>query len=97
MKPELGISTDANVVRVVDGDTIEVEVIRRFKVRMRDVKKPELKTPEGKIAKAELQVLLPLGSVVRLFVPTNDPLKLMDMNSFERIVADVWLDNQLLS
>jgi endonuclease YncB( thermonuclease family) len=97
MKPELGISTDAKVIRVLDGDTIEVETVRRFKVRMNNVRKPELKTPEGDKCKAELQAKLPAGTTVRLFVPTHDPLKLMDINSFERIVADVWLDQELLS
>jgi endonuclease YncB( thermonuclease family) len=97
LKPELGIGTDAKVIRVVDGDTVEVEITRRFHVRMNNVKKPELKTPEGKKAKAELEAKIPPNTTVRLFIPTNDPLKLMDVNSFERIVADIWLNDEKLS
>jgi len=28
-----------------------------------------------------------------LFIPTNNPMKLMDFNSFERLVGEVYLDN----
>ena len=94
MRPELGVSTEAKVLRVIDGDTIEVEVSRKFNVRFRDVKKPELRTPEGKIAKADLANKLPVGAEVTLFIPTNNAHKLMDFNSFERIVADVYIGDE---
>jgi hypothetical protein len=36
-KPSLGLTTQAHVIRVVDADTCEVEIKRKFKVRIKDL------------------------------------------------------------
>lgn len=54
----------ANVVRVVDGDTLDVEIDMGFhigcrqRLRLMGVDTPEISTPEGKGIKAILQELL---------------------------------------
>ena len=88
--PEPGITTKARVTRVVDGDTIEVEVSRIFNVRVRDLLVAEKNTEKGKLAKTLLSSAIK-DSDVPIFFPSNDPHKLMDMNSFNRLIGDVWL------
>ncbi|MEN2999195.1 MAG: thermonuclease family protein [Acidilobaceae archaeon] len=86
----------ARTTRVVDGDTIEVEIVEvrkeRFKdisgarkVRFADVNAPELSTPEGQRSKEFLASLL-AGREVLLDV---DDLKVTDR--YGRLVAIVFL------
>lgn len=97
IEPEPGLTTKAYVTRVVDGDTIEVEIRRRFKVRFKDYNADELNTLTGQEAKEILIKRLAEDSIVTLFIPTYDNEKLMDINSFERIVADVWHNGEKLN
>lgn len=34
---------------------------------------------------------------VTLFIPTKDPLNLTDINSFNRLIGEIWVDNRRLS
>lgn len=79
----------ATVKRVIDGDTVEVEISRRFNVRLRNVLVAEKNTAKGQAAKDFLTNEIAGGEVV-VFIPSNDPHKLMDINSFNRLVGDVW-------
>lgn len=80
----------AYVRRISDADTISIYLDRRFydgsvkRIRLRGINAPELSTPEGKIAREALVVLLPLDSpvVVTTFKQTYD-----------RYAADVWFLN----
>ena len=100
-KPKIGLTTEATCVKIIDGDTISVEVCRRFSVRLLDPdnyknKKfgcAELSTDEGKMAKAELEKKIKPGDKVTLFVPSNSPNDLMDINSFNRILAEIWAED----
>jgi micrococcal nuclease len=57
----------ATVERVIDGDTIAVtldlgwEIYKHDHVRVAHIDAPELKTPEGKLARAYAETLLPVG------------------------------------
>jgi micrococcal nuclease len=59
------------VKRVIDGDTVELMIDLGFHthtlqtVRIAGIDAPEMKTPEGKLAKKYLQSLLPLGTLVK--------------------------------
>lgn len=86
---EPGIITEVDFVRAIDGDTIEVEITRRFSIRLRNIDCPERNTPEGQEAKAEVQKLLEESDRILAFIPSNDPVKLMDINSFNRIIGDL--------
>jgi micrococcal nuclease len=65
-------SYQATVIRVVDGDTIKVEIDLGFRVkidivaRLARINAPELKTPEGEAAKAALAIKLLPGTLVHL-------------------------------
>ncbi len=99
-EPENGYTTEATVVRVVDGDTVEVEIRRRFIIRLTDDQRTpywnvEEKTTElGKQAICFLNKILYWGKKVKVFIPTNNPENLMDFNSFSRIVGKIWVDSR---
>jgi len=63
----------ATVNRVVDGDTLEVDVdlgfglVMRLRCRLYGVNAPELKTPEGKAAAAYLRTTLYPGVEVTVY------------------------------
>jgi micrococcal nuclease len=69
-KPEWDYKYRAEVVRVVDGDTVDAEVDLGFDVklsarfRLIGINAPEKNTKEGKDSLARLAVLLPVGSQV---------------------------------
>ena len=89
--PEPGITTIAKVVKVVDVDTIAFEIKRTFHIRIKDLLGAEKNTEKGKLEKAFLENLLKDNQELIVFIPTNDPHKLMDINSFNRLLGDVWL------
>lgn len=97
MNPEPGITVDARVIRVLDGDTIEVEIKRCFKVRFKDYNAAELNTMTGKEAKDLLIKQFEDNNNVTLFIPTHSGDRLMDFHSFERVVADVWHEGKQLN
>lgn len=73
----------AKVVKVNDGDSIEVQLDSGpARVRLSAVDTPEYDQPYGDKSSAALKALLPLGSPVELEVVTQD--------SFRRLVAVVW-------
>jgi endonuclease YncB( thermonuclease family) len=94
---EPGLTTFVDYIRAVDGDTIEFKIERTFKVRVRDIDVVELKEQGGQEAKAFVNNVMQLANEIKIFVPSNDPHKLMDIQSFERIVADVYVDGHSLA
>lgn len=91
--PEPGIAFQARWVRAIDGDTAEIEITRRVSVRIRGVNTPERKEPGYGVAKQTLEDIGRRGKIFTVFVPTNGTIELMDFNSFNRVVADVFSDN----
>ena len=90
---EPGYCTEGVVSRVIDADTIEVTIVRRFNVRVRNLFAPENSTPEGKELTEKVKYLFHSNPEVCVFIPTNDSEKLMDFNSFNRVVGDVYIKN----
>lgn len=78
----------ANVVRVVDGDTLYVDIDLGFKtgvfqyLRLRGIDAPELGTPEGKKAKAFVERELARVPYIILTSSRSD--------KYDRYLADVW-------
>ena len=93
---EPGLTIPVEYVRAVDGDTIEVEIRRKFKIRLRDINVAEKNTDEGVEATKFVDDKLLAGDDILVFIPTNNPDKLMDFTSFERIVGDIYIDGELL-
>src|SRR3954469_9385493 len=74
----------AKVVRVNDGDSIEVDLDSgHARVRFSAIDTPEWDQPYGAQSSAALKSMLPLGSKVELEVISQD--------AFHRLVATVWL------
>lgn len=99
--PGTGVTIDAVVERVKDGDTIEVSVTRKFSVRLMLLNKENLmfntasiKTEEGKKAKEQLEKMIPSGKEIIMFVPTHHNQNLMDFSTFNRILAEIWVDGE---
>jgi endonuclease YncB( thermonuclease family) len=72
-RPEAAVETNATIVHVVDGDTVDVSVHgRRERVRLLGIDTPETKDPDkpvqcyGLEAVQLTEALLPEGSAVRL-------------------------------
>jgi len=94
---EPGLMIPVQFLRAVDGDTVEVEIRRKFKVRLRDIDIVEKKEPLGREATEFVTFILGFGGDVMVFIPTNSPEKLMDITSFERVLGDVYINEQNLS
>jgi endonuclease YncB( thermonuclease family) len=76
------------VRRVVDGDTLEIalalpHLTLRVKLRLRGLDCPEMDTPEGKVAKREVESLMRDAKSVTIY--TSKPDK------YDRYLADVYL------
>lgn len=90
----------AKVVRVIDGDTIEVMAdrgygdYRKMRLRLKDINTPELTDKDPVVrakavaAKEYLESLLPPDTIL-----VFESFKL----SFDRYVADIWFESDYLS
>jgi hypothetical protein len=104
--PREGFSTRIEILRVVDADTFEVLISRKFKVRLSHPHRyksyifdtPEKNTKLGRKAIRFVKRLFnKFSGIIRLFVPAGEPLNLMDSSSLHRINGEIWLDNQRLT
>ena len=93
---ENGWITNVDYVRTIDGDTIVFSIIRTFNVRLRNIDVDELNTEKGQKAKDFVENIMEHANNIQIFVPSNSPEKLMDFISFERIVADVYINGKNL-
>lgn len=94
--PEPGYTTTAKLVRIIDGDTYEFEFIRRCNIRLLDIDVYEKNTAIGQEASDFAHKVLSNANEIIIHMPTNDPLKFLDWNSFERVLANVYVDGQNL-
>jgi endonuclease YncB( thermonuclease family) len=93
---ENGWTTNVDYVRTIDGDTIVFSITRTFNVRLRNIDVDELNTEKGQKAKDFVEDIMEHSNNIQIFVPSNSPEKLMDFISFERIVADVYINGKNL-
>lgn len=96
-KPENGFSTEASIVRIVDGDTIVIEVKRQFPIRIRGLRCAEHNTDKGKEETAFLHTLIKPGDACQVFIPSNNPTTFMDFNSFNRLIGDLYIGDILIA
>ena len=93
----------ATVVRVIDGDTLEVRVdlwpglVAEYSVRVRDIDTPELRgadCPQEKRwaeeAKAQVEKLYPIGTTVKLEAVAIDAYSSRVLADVRRFVSDRW-------
>ena len=93
---EPGLAIEVKFIRAIDGDTVELEIVRRFQLRLRDIDTPELKEPKGREAQIYAHYTGTSAKKALAFIPANDPVKLVDINSFNRLVGDLYLDGHNL-
>jgi len=97
-RPPYGLSLPCRLVRVLDGDTVEVSLRnsdRKWKLRLLDCWAPEKNTPEGKEAKAYAESLLEGRDDLAVFIPVpEDPLKLLSAATFDRVLSYLFLDSR---
>ena len=99
IRPHPGITARVDVLNVVDGDTLDVEVKIRARVRLLDCWAPESRTLDleekqrGLAAKARLKELTTTGSGI-VFIPTEQAHSIADTLTSDRILGRVWMDGQ---
>ncbi len=96
-QPTLGYATRAEVVRVVDGDTIEVRITHIVHVRLLDCWAPELRSKsDGEKLRAELAKKhaerLTVNRHGVLFVPTDGASQIGDVLTFGRVLGHFYPD-----
>lgn len=112
-EPPIGFTTKAKAVRVIDGDTLDVEITRRIRVRLKDCWCPETRTRDleekerGLKAKRHLKDLLSLdtgffnwgskGNEVVLFIPADKEGDIKDVFTFGRVVGNIFVDGEDVS
>lgn len=105
-RPQEGITTEVQILRVVDGDTMEVQIVRTFHVRLTHpaaksnliFDTPEKNTAFGRLVMNYVKDLVNnFKGTARLFIPAGKSIDLTDVLSFRRILGEIWLDNERLS
>lgn len=91
--PPLGITARATIERVIDGDTVDVELTIPVRVRLLECWAPELhgeNKTAGEQAKQQLETLLPPKSRVHLHVPTGEVDAMADVFTFGRALGHIY-------
>lgn len=92
----LGIRARATVQRVIDGDTLVLQIQLPLHIRLRDCWAPETDSKDeatkakAEQATAQLKKLAPEGSPVILEIDTSDATTLSHVLTFGRILGDVF-------
>ena len=100
--PKLGHCMRGRVVRVIDGDTVEIMLQMPATFRIKDLWSPELRGIDavaGHRAKEALETLLPVDSIVKVDISTENADSFGDVISFGRPIAAVyrWEDEDPVS
>jgi len=94
-QPPLGLTARATVERVLDGDTLDVVLQLPVRIRLLDCWAPEIhgaEKPQGIASKEQLERMAPVGSHVRVQVPTGKADALGDVLTLGRVLGHVWRD-----
>lgn len=94
---EFGRYLTGKATRVIDGDTVEVEIKQTVVLRLRDCWAPETRTKnlvekKAGIAAKDLLREAVEGQQVTVFVPDPKPEHIGDEFSFGRLVGDIYYD-----
>lgn len=91
--PPTGWTTSGRIVRVLDGDTIEMEVVKRIRVRLLDCWAPETRGDErdsGMVSRQYLHDMAHQQPAI-LHVPTVGSRHVGEATSMGRVLGIVWL------
>ena len=98
-EPRQGFTTKAKITRVIDGDTVDVLIERRMRIRLEDCWAPETRTRDkeekarGLKAKNFAEDLL-MDKEVIVFIPGDPEGEMKDVFTFGRAVGRVFLDGE---
>ena len=97
--PRPGFASNAKVLRIIDADTIEVEVKRTVKVRLLGCNVPDDDDVTSAKAFDFVNALIDAtDGEVTVFIPAGrHPIRLGDIHSFERILGEIWIDGRNLT
>ena len=90
MKIEPQITVPCRVVKVIDGDTVDVELRTTIRVRLDDCWAPGKDTKDGKAATREVERLLPVGSRCLLQVCLKGARTMADILTFGRVLGRIY-------
>ena len=102
-QPELGITTKGILTRIVDGDTVDVEIRKTVRVRLLDCWAPETRTKDleekakGLQSKHHLSQVCPVGTEVVVHIPASKDGEIADVFTMGRVLGFVFVDTQDLS
>lgn len=94
--PPLGITAPVLVTDIIDGDTVEVEIRTKMRVRLLSVWAPEMRggTADSRhAAQKSRQHLIALadGQPGILFVPATGAKQLGDIFTLNRVLGELWV------
>ena len=98
-EPPEGFTTKAKITRVIDGDTVDVLIERRLRIRLEDCWAPETRTRDreekarGLEAKRFAKDKL-LDQDVVVHIPADPEGEVKDVFTFGRAVGRVFLDGE---
>ena len=97
----------ADVVSVLDGDTLKVSIPLGFgftivqKLRLRGLDAPEIESAEGKEAKEFLEEMLNAANSVERGADSKTNVRVLirtvKSDKYDRYLADVWIDEQYIN
>lgn len=91
--PPLGITARGTVDRIIDGDTLVMEIRdTRLHIRLLDCWAPETDTPEGIAASEAITTLAPPGTRCWVHIPTEDANHFGQVMTFGRFLGRVWIE-----
>lgn len=100
-QPATGYTTGCKIVRVIDGDTVAVEVTQTFHVRLLQCWAPESRTTDktekakGLASKEHMQSLVDEEDQATLFVPLSGDLT--DAMTLGRVLGYLWRKGDTVS
>jgi endonuclease YncB( thermonuclease family) len=99
VRPEPGITARCVVKKVVDGDTLDVELKIPVRIRLLDCWAPEARSKDkdekvlGLAAKANL-IACASGRTGVVCIPTGQADSVSDVLTLDRILGMVWVDGE---
>lgn len=98
-RPQPGICSKAKIIRVIDGDTVEVELVTHVTVRMLGCWAPESRTTNLQeknkgIASKNHLIELAEGKTGVVHIPTATAHSVGDVLTMGRVLGTIWIDDQ---
>jgi endonuclease YncB( thermonuclease family) len=93
-EPLHGITDECEIVRVLDGDTVEVKITKTAMVRLLDCWAPEVKGEskvEGLKSKEHLELICKPGMKATVFLPYPGKGRIGDVISMGRVLGRLWI------